>query len=458
MNIAYLDTHSGIAGDMLLAAFVDAGCDQGYLQRQIDSLQLGPVELRFSETIRHAFRAKRLDIQHPPEHVHRNLADILEILERSGLESRERETAARIFRKLGAAEARVHGTSIDEVHFHEVGAIDSIVDIVGVSIALHALQIRRLVASPTPVGYGQIRIAHGAVSIPAPATAELLRGIPIRASAIEAELTTPTGAAVLATLADSFGPVPSMQLQRVGYGAGHRDLKEQANVLRVLIGTTADNAAEQITVLETNLDNVSGEEIGFAIERLWELGALDVYTTAISMKKNRPAIILSVICRPEQRVALEECILQHTSTLGVRRMQMLRRALPRELLRVETTLGEVRVKLSWRPGEHGVTPLIAPEYEDCRRLALASSQPLRAVMRIVQHAAERVVAELAPPAADTFQDEQQVAWESTWTTTDTVAHHHRDPTGHDHHHHHDHHHDHHDHHDHHHHDHDHHDH
>jgi len=219
MAIAYLDTLSGIAGDMTLAAFVDAGADRNYLQRQIDSLGLPQVVLDFSETHRGDFRALRLDVRFPAEHVHRRLKDIEAMIRNSQLSERERDMAIRMFRRLGAAEAKVHGKSIEEVHFHEVGAVDSIVDICGIAVAIAQLDIERLFASATPTGCGTVRIAHGVVSIPAPATAELLKGVPIRNSQVEAELTTPTGATVLATLVDGFGSLPDMQIERIGYGA-----------------------------------------------------------------------------------------------------------------------------------------------------------------------------------------------------------------------------------------------
>lgn len=430
MAIAYLDTHSGIAGDMTLAALVDAGADRDLLQAKIESLGLPDVKLQFSETQRHCFRALRLDVVHPPEHAHRHLSDIESMLEASGLVPREKDIALRLFRRIGAAEAKVHGTTIEQVHFHEVGAIDSIVDIVGVAVALCQLDIQRIIASPTPAGSGTIHIAHGAVSVPAPATAELLRGIPLRSTTIEAELTTPTGAAILATLADGFGPVPDMQIQRIGYGAGHRDLTEQANVLRILIGTPPADDQDDIVLLETNLDDMTGEQLGFAIERLWEAGAVDVFTTAIGMKKNRPGTLLSVIARPEQRTRLEECLFAHSSSLGIRRSRLARRKLQREILRVTTPLGEARAKLAWDPQTQSPQAArISPEYEDCRRLAVASGQSLEAVFAVVQDAAQQLVRSRAAASPATTSDAHQ------------HDHHHDHHHGHDHHdHHHDHHH------------------
>ena len=456
MAIAYFDTLSGIAGDMTLAALVDAGADAEYIRTQVASLGLHKVRLEFSETERHCFRALRLDVRHPPEHAHRHLSDIRQMFDGSQLTSAERGIADRIFVKLAAAEAKVHGSTIENVHFHEVGAIDSIVDIVGVSVAICNLGIDRIVAAPPPTGCGFIDIAHGRVSVPAPATAELLVGIPTRASSIEAELVTPTGAAILATLADAFGPAPSMRTRAIGYGAGHRELPEQANILRVLVGeTVADSSntdgcapsfpphSDQVVLLETNLDDMSGEQIGFAIERLWEAKALDVYTTAIAMKKGRPGVLLSAICRPERRDAIEECLLAHTSTLGIRRRALLRRTVRRQLITVPTRLGTARVKLAWLDSDSGIANgsrgfRVAPEYEDCRRLALANALRIERVFQIVLEDSQQAVQQ----AAEKEESDAKVASESD--SSQVLPEHHdphaHDPHDHDPHDHHDHHH------------------
>ncbi len=433
MSLAYFDTLSGIAGDMLLAALVDAGADVIYLEQQLRSLPgLQNVRLLFSTTSRHGFRALRLDVQHPPEHVHRHLSDIEAMIVASGLTDREREISLRIFRRLGAAEAKVHGTTIEQVHFHEVGAIDSIVDIVGIAVALTQLQITRIVASPTPTGSGTVTIAHGLVSVPAPATAELLRGIPIRHSTVPAELTTPTGAAVLATLVDEFGALPSMQISHIGCGAGHRELSEQANVLRVLLGSEVavegtSPGADDVLLLETNIDSASGEQLGYALEQVWQQSPLDVFTSAIAMKKNRPGTLLSVLCHAEQRAAIEESIFRHTGSLGIRCTRLSRRILTREIYEVETALGPARVKLaclvpaasatlgavaqfaqtsSW-PAE----VRIAPEYEDCRRLANSSGQPLEEIRQLLIASAEQQLQQharrlLSAPLPSAFSPDQ----------------------------------------------------
>jgi uncharacterized protein (TIGR00299 family) protein len=449
MALAYLDTNSGIAGDMTLAALVDAGADRRFIEEQVRSLGLGQVSLRFSETARHCFRALRLDVEHPPEHAHRHLSDIEAMIERSELGPRERDMALRLFRRIGTAEAKVHGTTIEQVHFHEVGAVDSIVDIVGTAVAICQLNIQRIIAAPPCVGAGTIRIAHGTVSVPAPATAELLKGVPIRGTHIQAELTTPTGAAILATLADGFGPLPDMQIQRIGYGAGHKELEEQANILRVMIGEPVHSDRDQVVVLETNLDDVTGEQLGFAIEQIWKLGALDVYTTAIGMKKNRPGVLLTVIGRPEQRGPLEDCLFEHSGSLGIRRSNMPRRKLARDIIRVQTPVGEARAKVAWQiagstRGSDQVR--IAPEYEDCRRLASESGRSLESIFQLVKDAAVAQATRL-PPMRDATPSQSQAVGTSPPRTELDHDHHHDHHDGHDHHHDHDHHHGH-DHHDH----------
>ena len=401
MALAFFDTHSGIAGDMTLAALVDAGANRDLIQQRIASLGLPNVQLQFSETYRHCFRALELHIQHPPEHAHRHLSDIEQMLNQSDLSDRELDIALRLFRRIGVAEAKVHGTSIEDVHFHEVGAIDSIVDIVGVAVAMVDLGISRVSASPPPTGAGEITIAHGTVNVPAPATAEILRGIPIRRCDIEAELTTPTGAAVLAVLADEFGSLPSMQIQRIGYGAGHKDLKEQANILRVMIGNPVGDFQDEVSLLETNLDDCTAEQIGFAIERLWELPVLDVYTTAIGMKKNRPGVLLSAICQPEHREAVEECIFRNTTSLGIRRSTMKRAKLRREIISVDTPWGAVRVKIAHSLSHRdGAGPQLAPEFEDCRQLAIQHNQTLSSVYQAAINAADSAVSKSGSMPAD----------------------------------------------------------
>ncbi len=379
MKIAYLDCPSGISGDMTLAALVDAGVPLADVQAGIDSLGIAGLRLEAAEVKKKGFRALHITVHHEPEHAHRHVHHITEMIDKSALSERQKDLAKRIFVRLGEAEAKVHGTTIRKVHFHEVGAVDSIADIVGSAIAWDLLAAERIVASAVPTGHGFVEIAHGRCSIPAPATAELLAGIPIAPSAVEAELTTPTGAAIVATLASSFGPLPAMTIERIGYGAGTRDFQEQANILRLLVGQTSENAPadEQLWMIETNLDDAPGELVGYCTERLLSAGALDVYTTPVQMKKNRPGVVVSVLCQPADIMTLEAILFSETTTLGVRRWPVSRRRLERQSHSVETPWGAIVGKLATIPGR---PPQFSPEYEACRQIAEQHNLPLRAVM------------------------------------------------------------------------------
>jgi hypothetical protein len=384
MRIAYLDCASGISGDMTLGALVDAGADLATIQAGIASLGLPGVHLTASEVKKHGFRATQITIVHQPEHKHRHLRHITAMIDASLLTSRQKELATRIFTRLAEAEAKVHGTTIQQVHFHEVGAVDSIADIVGSAIGWDLLGVERIISSAVPTGCGFIEIAHGRCSLPAPAVGELLRGVPLAESKVPFELTTPTGAAILAALADGFGPLPAMTVERIGYGAGSRDLPEQANLLRLLVGEAANQIAiDRVTVLETNLDDSTGELIGHAIAQLWSAGALDVYTSAISMKKNRPGVLLCVICRAADADLLEAILFRETSTLGVRRAEMVRRTLRRQPYSVSTPWGPVEGVLAWIDE---ATSRFSPEFESCRRLAEEKHLPLVEVYQAAQQA------------------------------------------------------------------------
>ncbi len=385
-RIAYLDCGSGISGDMTLAALVDIGVSIEALNAAIGSLGLPGCRLRAQEVKKNGFRATQISVDYEPEHTHRHLHHILAMIDAGKLNPRQKELAGRIFRRLAEAEAKVHGTTIEKVHFHEVGAADSIADVVGAAVGWDLLGMDRLVASPVPTGGGKIHIAHGECSVPAPATAELLRGIPLAESAIQSEMTTPTGAAILSTLADAFGPLPAMKIERIGYGAGQKDFAERPNILRLMVGETADAAAadtDQVCVLETNLDNLSGELIGYCTTRLWELGVLDVFTTAIQMKKNRPGVTLTVLCRPADAPAVEDILFRETTTLGVRRWTADRTVLRRQPYTVTTPWGPVEGKLGWRGSE---PPRFAPEFESCRQIAETHRVPLCEVYAAAQTA------------------------------------------------------------------------
>jgi uncharacterized protein (TIGR00299 family) protein len=377
MKVAYLDCWSGISGDMTLGALVDAGVDLEAIQKGIDSLGLPDCRLRAEEVKRRGFRATKIHVEFEPEHAHRHLHHITEMIDRSSLTASQRKLAQRIFRRLAEAEAHVHGSTIEKVHFHEVGAVDSIADIVGSAIGFDLLGIDQVVCSPIPPGSGHIKIAHGRVSVPAPATAELLTGVPLATSPIEAELTTPTGAALVAALAESFGAVPAMSITAIGYGAGSKDFEQQANVLRLLVGETQSPLVEEtIWTLETNLDDLSGEIVAHCTSQLMEAGALDVYTTAIQMKKNRPAVKVTVLCDEAQISALEEILFRETSALGIRRWRSERHKLPRSEKLVHTQWGEVQGKVAEL--QHG-EQRFSPEFESCRTVAAQHGIPLQSV-------------------------------------------------------------------------------
>ena len=384
MKIAYLDCASGISGDMTLGALVDAGVDLAVLNAGIGSLGWSNVRLVAETVKKKGFRATQITVEHEPEHKHRHLHHITAMIDGSSLSDRQKELASRIFRRLAESEAKVHNSTIEKVHFHEVGAVDSICDIVGAAMGWDLLGVERIVCSAVPTGRGFVDIAHGRCSIPAPATAELLKGVPLAESSVECELTTPTGAAIVAALVDEFGPVPAMTIDRIGYGAGQTDLEEQANLLRLLVGETAQaRSDEQLWVLETNLDDISGELVGHATTRLWEVGALDVYTTAIGMKKNRPGVTLSVLCDGNHVERIENILFRETTTLGVRRWRVARRRLKRETHRVETQWGAVDGMLAWLDAD---TARFSPEFESCRKLAEQHNVPLKAVYEAAQQA------------------------------------------------------------------------
>jgi pyridinium-3,5-bisthiocarboxylic acid mononucleotide nickel chelatase len=385
MRIAYFDCASGIAGDMVLGALVDCGADLAAIQTGVESLGLPDVKISAAEVRRKGFRGLKIEIEHPAEQKkHRHLHHIIEMIDAGKLTPRAKDLAKRIFTRLGEAEAKVHGVEIRKVHFHEVGAVDSIADIVGTAIGLDQLGIERIEASAVPTGHGFITIAHGRCSVPAPATAELLKGIPLATCDVEAELTTPTGAAILATLAERFGPPPAMTVQKIGYGAGTKDFEQQANLLRVLIGETVDMEGgsigrvqtETICLLETNLDDMSGELIGHCVNVLLEAGALDVFTTAIQMKKNRPGVLLSVLCPVDNAAQMEAIIFRETTTLGVRRMAVSRRKLARKAHQVSTPWGPIDGVLATLPDGN---VRFSPEYESCRAAAAKNNVALREV-------------------------------------------------------------------------------
>lgn len=383
VRIAYFDCFSGISGDMTLGALVDAGVDPEAIRGAISRLDL-PVELTFETVRRAGFRATHARVLTPHEHAHRHLHHIEGMIDRAELTPRQADLAKRIFRRLGEAEAAAHGIPLERIHFHEVGAADSIADIVGAAVGLELLDVDRFECSPLPPGRGWVMAAHGRMPLPAPGTAELLKGVPLADSPVELELTTPTGAAIATTIAERFGPLPAMTIDRIGLGAGTKDLPEQGNILRLFVGTIAEKPqSDRVWVLETNLDDQPGELVGYTTTRLMEAGALDTFVTPILMKKNRPGSMISVLCAESKIGELEEILFRETATLGIRRHQVSRHKLKRRAAIVQTKLGPVKGKLGWRDDR---PPVFSPEYDDCAAIARRENIPLRDVYQAAQHA------------------------------------------------------------------------
>ena len=378
MRVAYFDCFSGASGDMIVGALLDAGVSLEDLGAAVATLGLDGYELGAERVSKHGVCATQFHVRLTEgAQPHRHLSHIHAIIDRADLSDTVKQRAQAVFSRLADAEAKVHGTTPEQVHFHEVGAVDAMVDVVGASWALAALGIDRVTCSPVPVGGGTVTCEHGVLPVPAPATAELLGGVPLAPCDVQAELTTPTGAAILTTVADAFGPVPGMTLQCVGYGAGRRDLADRPNVLRVLVGqSTGPPAGDCLTVLETNVDDTTGEIIAYACDRLMAGGALDVFTTAIQMKKGRPATRISVLAPRDKVPDLEAILFEETATFGIRRYEVTRRKLRREAVEVTTAFGRVSGKVGWL-GAH--PPVFSPEYEACRRLAQEKHVPLRTV-------------------------------------------------------------------------------
>lgn len=377
-QIAYFDCISGISGDMTLGALVDLGADIACIESAVRSMGLPELTIRSETVKKHGFRAISVLIEHPPEHAHRHLHHITEMIDKASEVSKAaKEIAHRIFLKVAEAEAKVHGSTLEKVHFHEVGAIDSIADIVGTAVAMDSLGIQRISASAVPTGTGEIKIAHGRVSIPAPATAELLQGIPLVSSDIRAELTTPTGAAILKACATNFGPLPSMTIKSVGYGAGSMDLDVQANVLRVILGEstedqgdlTSQTEPDRVVMLETNIDDSTPEQLADCATRLLSAGALDVFQTPCTMKKGRAGVILTAMTTLTRASLLENIIFEHSTAIGIRRYQVDRHKLRREAIIIDTEYGPVRGKVVQLPsGDRRFTI----EDDDARTLATSN--------------------------------------------------------------------------------------
>jgi uncharacterized protein (TIGR00299 family) protein len=386
VKVAHFDCFSGISGDMTLAALIDAGIDPEAIRQGLASLNL-PIRLAVTKVRKGGFAATFVEVEAADETSHRFLPQVEVILQRGSLTSRQRELALRIFRRLAEAEAAVHGLPLEKVHFHEVGALDSIADIVGTAIALDLLGAERITSRSVPTGSGMVQCAHGMMPIPAPGTAELLKGVPLAPSSIKAELTTPTGAAILTTVAQQWVDQPVMTVERIGYGAGRREFVDQPNVLRLFVGNAAAAAdSDQVWMLETNLDDLPAEVIGYCYDLLLRAGALDVFSTPIFMKKNRPGVLLSVLAPEPVLPALEEILFRETTTFGIRRYAVNRHKLERRPHTVATPWGPVQGKLGWLKG---LAPTFAPEYEDCARIARKHGLALREVYMQARQAYER---------------------------------------------------------------------
>lgn len=381
MRCGYFDCFGGVAGDMVLGALIDAGLSLDVLRDVIARLRLPDVALDVARVRRGALAATQVSVQVGPaaRRGHRHLPDILDLIAAAELPAAAADRAARVFRRLAEAEARVHGIPVEKVHFHEVGAADAIVDIVGACVGLETLGLERIVCSPLPPGSGSVCCEHGVLPVPAPATLELLRGVPLATCDATGEMTTPTGAALMTTLAAEFGPLPPLRVDAVGYGAGTRDTPERPNVLRLLVGEPAADEhaeADSVVVLEANMDDATGQAVAHAVGRLLEAGALDAYSVPITMKKGRPGLLVTVLARPGDVPALEALLFAETTTLGIRRHLCQRHCLAREHVTVTTPFGPVRVKVGRYAGQ---VARAWPEYEDCAAAARAAGQSLRAV-------------------------------------------------------------------------------
>ncbi|MBE7541148.1 MAG: nickel pincer cofactor biosynthesis protein LarC [Bryobacteraceae bacterium] len=371
MKIAYFDAFSGIAGDMTVGALIDAGADAAALFAGLDSLGTG-ARFRAERVKKKGIMGTQFTVEHEDQKKHRHLPHIVKMIEAAELPERAKRRAVRIFEALGEAEAQVHGVSIEKVHFHEVGAVDSICDIVGAALGLELLGVEEVYVSAINTGSGTVEADHGVMPVPTPATALLLAGKPVYASGPVTELTTPTGAAIAAALGAGFGAPPAMAIEKTGFGSGTKEFPGQANLLRVLIGERSGaSEATVIRVLEANVDDSTPEVLGYAMERLLAEGALDVTLQPVYMKKQRPGTLVQVLARPEDQERLAAVLLRETSTLGIRISEAERRVAARAHVDVETEYGRVRMKVSGGGA--------APEFEDCRRLAEATGQPLKEI-------------------------------------------------------------------------------
>ena len=385
MKTLYLDTFSGISGDMFLGLLLDLGIKQPLLEQELAKLPISGYKLEVKREQRHGIEGFRVQVQCEETHHHRSWSTIDLMLAESQLEEPVKQMSRKFFRRLGEAEAKVHGIDIDRVHFHEVGAIDAIVDLVGAAIGLHLLGVGKVLCSPLPLSRGMSHCAHGALPLPAPATLEILQGKPVYDSKSDKELVTPTGATIAAELAE-FGPFPALSLGKTGYGVGGWELEDRPNLLRGILyeENMTSNCNHKVQQLETHIDDSTPEQLGNLMELLFSAGALDVGYIPLQMKKNRPGQLLTVVCHPEQATQLATLIMRESSAIGVRSIGCERYQLNRRNAEVMTGVGSARVKLIYE----GLQFLrLTPEYDDCRELAHKSGQPLQEIYRQVETAA-----------------------------------------------------------------------
>ena len=378
MKILYYDCFSGISGDMNLGAMIDLGIEKDYLLKQLESLGLEGWELIVEKDNRHGITGTKVTVkQTKHEHAHRHLSDIEKIIDESGLKADDKNLSKKIFKKVAAAEAKVHNVPIDKIHFHEVGAIDSIVDIVGAAICFNSLGVDEVHVSKVELGGGYVNCAHGVLPVPAPATTEIVKGILVSKDGVNFEATTPTGAAIITTLGNSFGAATSMKIEKCGYGIGQKDNPNKPNILRLFMGE-AENvpSGHEAILIECNIDDMNPELYGYISERLFDAGASDVFYSSIMMKKGRPSILLSVICSKEKENLLKEIIFTETTSIGTRIFPFKKETLTRKFEKVDTPLGTITIKKSFLNG-HVVTE--KPEYEECRKIAKDKDLPLKSV-------------------------------------------------------------------------------
>jgi uncharacterized protein (TIGR00299 family) protein len=394
----YLDCFAGASGDMLVGAMLDCGLDFESLRSDLRKLGVEGYDLSLKRVDRSGISAAKFDVHlttephshethhndhghshgHHTHSHHRALSEIKHIISSSNLSETVKSRAQTIFQRIGEAESKIHDIPIESVHFHEVGAIDSIVDIVGACVAFDSLRIERIISSPLHVGSGTFQCAHGTYPVPGPATAELLKGVPIYSKDVEGELVTPTGAAIISTLAESYGPAPMMRIEKIGYGAGTRDYPKFPNALRAIIGELqegADLTPTTVTVIEANIDDLNAQVFGYLMEKALATGALDIFYTPAQMKKNRPGVLLTLLCNPADRERMCDLIFRETTTLGVRYRNEQREILNREFVTVETEFGPIRIKVS--RSKDGQVMNASPEFEDCRAAAEKSGVSLR---------------------------------------------------------------------------------